>query len=73
MPSRASAEAFVEQWSKNCQVTMQFRRLGLSELLERILLAIVSARAADLLLLQRWNYIALWATLQLLRGIRSIL
>jgi hypothetical protein len=48
MPIRASAEAFGEQWSKNCQVTMQFRHLGLSELLERILLAMVSARAADL-------------------------
>src|SRR5882724_4423652 len=29
MPIRASAEAFGEQWSKNCQVTMQFRHLGL--------------------------------------------
>jgi len=43
MPMRATAEAFGEQWSKNCQVTMQYRHLSLSEVLERILLAIVSA------------------------------
>ena len=47
---------------------MQFRHLGLSELLERISLAIVSARAADLLLLHYWNYIAFWATIQLHAG-----
>ena len=50
-------------------MTMQFRQPGLSELLERISLAIVSARTADLLLLhKRWNYIAFWATLQLPAG-----